>query len=161
MEVMMVRITSGPKAFVATVALSVLAGCAQPALQAQAPRHDAATSGPELAGAWYQIDFDTSSAEINERGRRVIGSAAYVIANTPDTRLTVIGRTDRVGAPPAHLALSERRAKAVRDALTNAGVPAARIDTSWTGDVRQGAAMQDDAQPHSRVVDITVVKMPM
>lgn len=157
----MVRITSGLKAFVAAFGLSVLAGCAQPAQQAQAPRHDAATTGPELAGAWYQIYFDTNSAEINERGRRVVGSAAYVIANTPDTRLTVIGRTDRVGAPPANLALSERRAKAVRDSLINAGVPAGRIDTSWTGEVRPGAAMQDDAQPYNRVVDITVVKMPI
>lgn len=159
----MVRTTNGLRALAAAVALSVLAACAQSAQQAAPPRHDAATSGPELAGAWYQIYFDTNSAEINERGRRVIGSAAYVIANTPDTRLTVVGRTDRIGAPPANLVLSERRAKAVRDALIDAGVPAVRIDTDWTGEVRQGAPpMQDDAiQPRNRVVDITVVKVPM
>lgn len=158
----MVRATNGLRALTAAVALSVLAACAQPAQQAAPSRHDAATSGPELAGAWYQIYFDTNSAEINERGRRVVGSAAYVIANTPDTRLTVVGRTDRIGAPPANLVLSERRAKAVRDALIEAGVPPLRIDTDWTGEVRQGAQMQDDAtQPRNRVVDITVVKVPM
>lgn len=158
----MVRTTNGLRALTAAVALSVLAACAQQAQQPTPARHDAATSGPELAGAWYQIYFDTNSAEINERGRRVVGSAAYVIANTPDTRLTVVGRTDRIGGPPANLVLSERRAKAVRDALIAAGVPALRIDTDWTGEVSQRAQMHDDAtQPRNRVVDITVVKVPM
>lgn len=158
----MVRKTNGLRAFTAAVTLLALGACAQPEQQTSPPRHDAATSGPELAGAWYQIYFDTNSAEVNDRGKRIVGTAASIVANNPDTRLTLIGRTDRIGAPPANLVLSERRAKAVRDALIDAGVPAARIDTDWTGQVRQGAQMQDDAtQPRNRVVDITVVKMPM
>ncbi|WP_144184149.1 OmpA family protein [Elioraea rosea] len=140
--------------------VSGLAACTETTQQASAPRHDAATSGPELAGVWYQVYFDTGSAEVNERGRMIARNVAYVTTNSAATRVTVIGRTDRIGAAPSNMALSERRATAVRDALISAGVPAARIDTSWTGEVRQAASQADTDPAHSRVVDVTVVRTP-
>jgi peptidoglycan-associated lipoprotein len=145
---------------IATLALSFVAGCAQQATApAPQPAHDAATSGPELAGAWYQIYFDTGSAAINARGQMIVKNVAYVIANGGPARVTVIGRTDRVGSAPDNLALSGRRASAVRDALVAAGVPAAIIDTSWIGEGVQTAAAADEAvNPRNRAVDVTVVK---
>ena len=145
------------RALVAILALSISAGCAE---QASPPPQSGVGNGPELAGAWYQVYFDTNSAEINERGRMMVERVAYIVANAGPTRVTVIGRTDRVGAPPANVALSHRRANAVRDALIAAGVPAADIDTSWTGEGKQAVKTGDDfAEPRNRVVDITVVKL--
>ena len=142
----------------AILALSAEAGCAQ---QSSMPSQAAATTDPELAGAWYQVFFDTNSATINVRGQTIVKSVAYVVANADTTRVTVIGKTDRVGAPPANLVLSQRRADTVRDALIAAGVPAGRIDTSWTGEARQQVATADDAsESRNRVVDITVIKQP-
>jgi len=144
------------RALVATLALSVAAGCTE---QSSPPPQAAAGTSPELAGAWYQIYFDTNSVNIDARGRAIVKNVAYVVANAGPTRVTVIGRTDRVGAPPANLALSHRRADAVRDALITAGVPAASIDTSWTGEAKQAVATANDAaEPRNRVVDVTVVK---
>ena len=144
------------RALVAAVALSMAAGCAQ---QASPPPQAAATTVPELAGAWYQVYFDTNSADINARGQLIVKHVAYIVANAGPTRVTVIGRTDRIGAPPANMALSQRRADAVRDALIAAGVPAANIDTSWTGEGKQQVATAaDTAEPRNRVVDVTVVK---
>jgi len=144
------------RALVATLALSMAAGCAE---QSSPPPQAAAGTSPELAGAWYQIYFDTNSVNIDARGRAIVKNVAYVVANAGPTRVTVIGRTDRVGAPPANLALSHRRADAVRDALITAGVPAASIDTSWTGEAKQAVATANDAaEPRNRVVDVTVVK---
>ncbi len=148
------------RACVATLALSMVAGCAQQAAQPawQPPPATEATS-PELTGAWYQVYFDTNSVAINARGQMIVKNVAYVVANNSATRVTVIGKTDRVGAPSANMALAQKRADAVRDALTAAGVPAARIDTSWTGESRPQVATRDDAsEPRNRVVDITVVK---
>jgi OOP family OmpA-OmpF porin len=55
----------------------------------------------------------------------------------------------------------QRRADAVRDALIAAGVPADRIDTSWTGEAKQAVATANDVnEPRNRVVDVTVVKEP-
>ena len=89
----------------------------------------------------------------------IVKNVAYVVANIASTRVTVIGKTDRVGAPPANMALSHRRADAIRDALIAAGVPAGRIDTSWTGEGKQQVATANEvAESRNRVVDVTVVK---
>jgi OOP family OmpA-OmpF porin len=144
------------RALVATLALSMVAGCAQ---QASPPPQAAAATGPELAGAWYRIYFDTNSSAIDARGQMIVKNVAYVVANIASTRVTVIGKTDRVGAPPANMALSHRRADAIRDALIAAGVPAGRIDTSWTGEGKQQVATANEvAESRNRVVDVTVVK---
>jgi peptidoglycan-associated lipoprotein len=156
MEVTMLQSAKILRALVPALALSLAAGCAE---QASSPPPAVAATGPELAGAWYQIFFDTNKSEINTRGQQIVKNVAYVVANNGATRVTVIGKTDRVGAPPANLALSQRRADAVRDALIAAGVPAARIDTSWTGEGKPQVATTDEAaEPRNRVVDITVVK---
>ena len=133
-------------------------GCTEAPPPAAAPPHDAATTGPELAGAWYQVYFDTNSAVLNQRGQMIVGKVAYVVQNDPTTRVTVIGRTDRIGAAPTNMALSQRRAVAVSDALIAAGVPASRIDTSWTGEAVQRKPTVQDSDPRGRVVDVTVVK---
>ena len=74
---------------VATLVLSFVAGCAEQATApASPPTHDAATSGPELAGAWYQIYFDTGSIAINARGQMIVKNVAYVVANGGPARVT-------------------------------------------------------------------------
>jgi peptidoglycan-associated lipoprotein len=144
------------RAVLAILALSLAAACAD---QAPPPPQGAAVDGPELAGAWYQVYFDTKSFAINQRGQLIVNTVAHVVANNAATRVTVIGKTDRVGTPAANMALSQRRADAVRSALVTAGVPAARIDTSWTGEGKQEVATVDEAaEQRNRVVDVTVVK---
>ena len=143
---------------VVILAVFAAAGCAQ---QASQPLQSAAETGPELAGAWYQVYFDTNSSTINARGQMIAKTVAYLVANNGTTRVTVIGKTDRVGAPPANMALAQRRAEAVSDALITAGVPTARIDTSWAGEGKQQVATADDiSEPRNRVVDITVLQQP-
>lgn len=146
--------------FVAAIALSLVAGCAQ---QSPPPSQAAASSvaaDPELAGAWYQIFFDTNKSDIDSRGRMVVNNVAYVATNNGMTRVTVIGKTDRVGSTAGNVALSQRRADQVRDALIAAGVPADRIDTSWTGEARQTVSTANESdEQRNRVVDVTVVKM--
>lgn len=139
------------------VILGMLGGCAE---EAVSPPPQVATSpAPQLAGAWYQVYFDNGSSQINDRGRLIVNTVAYVTTNNGTTRVTVIGKTDRVGAPPANMALAKRRAEAIRDALVTAGVPTSRIDTSWIGEGKQDVATADDvAEPRNRVVDVTVVQ---
>lgn len=133
-----------------------MAACAQ---QASSPPRVAAMSDAELAGAWYQVYFDTNKFEMDTRGQAIVKNVAYVVANTDTTRVTVIGKTDRVGSPAANMALSQRRADAVKKALVSAGVPASRIETSWTGEGKQEVSTADEAvERRNRVVDITVIK---
>jgi len=162
------------RALLAAVTITAVAACAAPQTSPRttsAPSSPSASSAaaagpstmnPELAGAWYQVFFATNSTDINERGRMIVQRVAYVTANEPTTRVTLIGKSDQVGAPSPNLILSQRRADAVRAALVAAGVPTNRISTSWTGEGRPDvvASTADGAEQLNRVVDITIMKWP-
>jgi peptidoglycan-associated lipoprotein len=135
----------------AAVGFAMLAACAD---QGSPP---AAAAAPQLAGAWYQVFFDTDKADLSPRGQLIVSKVAEVVRTHDEVRVTVIGRTDRAGTAAANMALSERRAELVRDALIAAGVPAARIDTSWLGEGKQAVPTPDDvAARRNRVVDIVL-----
>lgn len=143
------------RVFIPVIGLA-MAACAQ---QASAPPKITAMSDAELAGAWYQVYFDTSKTDIDARGQMIVNTVAHVVANADTTRVTVIGKTDRVGSDAANMALSQKRADVVRTALINAGVPMSRIETSWTGEGKQDVATSNEAsERRNRVVDITVIK---
>ena len=147
----MAGFTRSWRPLLAAVGLAMLAACAD---QGSPP---AAVAAPQLAGAWYQVFFDTDKADLSPRGQLIVNKVADVVRTNNEVRVTVIGRTDRAGTAAANMALSERRAELVRDALIAAGVPAARIDTSWLGEGEQDVPTPDDvAMQRNRVVDILV-----
>ncbi|MBF0355269.1 MAG: OmpA family protein [Alphaproteobacteria bacterium] len=157
----MFQIAKVIRTLAASLLLVAAAGCAE---QAATPQRTTSappmSNDPELAGAWYQIFFDTNKAEIDTRGQMVIKNVAYVATSNEMTRVTVIGKTDRVGDAASNVALSQRRADQVRDALIAAGVPGEHIDTRWTGESSQKVSTVDEAaEQRNRVVDVTVIKL--
>ena len=146
----MAGFTRSWRPLLAAVGLALLAACAD---QGSPP----AAAAPQLAGAWYQVFFDTDKTDLSTRGQLIVNKVAEVVSTNNEVRVTVIGRTDRAGTAAANMALAERRAELVRDALIAAGVPAARIDTSWLGEGEQDVPTPDDvAAQRNRVVDIVV-----
>ncbi len=148
---------SRPARFISILALTaLLAGCAQQ----PAPTGEAAiTVPPPGKRVHYQVFFKTDSAALDEEGRSVIASIASVAASDKNMSVRVIGKTDRLGAPPVNMALSKRRTEVVLEALVAAGMPTARIDWGWTGE--RGAPIptaDEKSEPRNRVVDITVNK---
>ena len=145
----------------ATATIAALAGlvaCAAPMASPPRAPEPVASMAPDLVGAWYQVLFSSSGVDIDARGRLIVDAAARAAAANPSSRVSVIGRTDRVGRSAANLTLSERRAERVRDALIAAGVPPGRIDTQWTGELRQRVGTRNEvAEERNRVVDITVL----
>ena len=72
------------------------------------------------------IHFDSGSDVVPAAVQPLLDEAARAIASLPEgTRIVVVGHTDAVGDPAANLALSQRRAAAVRSALLARGVAAA------------------------------------
>jgi OOP family OmpA-OmpF porin len=87
----------------------------------------------------------------------ILDRVADIAKRNEDVRVSVIGKTDRVGAPDANMALSEARAERVRNALIDSGVPSSRIDMSWVGERKQDMRTPDDiAEQRNRVVDVLV-----
>lgn len=91
------------------------------------------------------VFFRINSAKI-DRGQQVsvYNTAEYLKAN-PSARVNIVAYADRqTGTPAYNLALSERRAKAVADALTNEyGIDSSRISVDWKGDTEQPYAEND------------------
>ena len=159
----MLEFMKSGRLLVAAIGVSMLAACAsQPAPTTTAakplPPQSAVAPAPQPGAGWYQVRFDTNRSDISANGQMIVNSVATAVKNDPTVRVTVIGKTDRVGTEAANLQLSAKRAQQVRNALiaTNL-VPANRIDTRWMGEGTQEVATGDEvAEVRNRVVDITV-----
>ena len=82
----------------------------------------------------YGIYFDFNSATIKPESEAVLRQIADIMRKNPDWRLSVSGHTDNIGGDPANLALSQRRAAAVKDALvTRYQITPDRLATSGYG----------------------------
>ena len=59
------------------------------------------------------------------------------------TRVIVVGHTDTSGSPAYNVRLSERRAKAVADALVGQGVGAGALQVDWKGETQLAVPTPD------------------
>jgi outer membrane protein OmpA-like peptidoglycan-associated protein len=73
------------------------------------------------------IYFESASAVLDPASNATIAALARMLARHADWTVTIEGHTDSIGTSAANLALSERRANAVRARLTSGGVAAARL----------------------------------
>jgi len=96
----------------------------------------------------HGVYFNTGSATLLTESAPVLSGVAQLLKAHPDWHVLVEGHTDNIGAAPANLALSARRAGAVRDALVSKlGVPASSIEAKGFGDARP---MEDNATLQGR-----------
>lgn len=65
----------------------------------------------------YSIYFSFNSDAIREESEPTLKEIAEILRRHPDWKLSVNGHTDNVGGDKSNLALSQRRAAAVKDAL--------------------------------------------
>jgi outer membrane protein OmpA-like peptidoglycan-associated protein len=80
------------------------------------------------------ITFDFNRANVRHEFTPQIRQLEQTLARYPGMSVTVIGHADAIGSDEYNLRLSERRARAVGDALTDYGVGYRRIDTSGMGE---------------------------
>ena len=87
--------------------------------------------------------FDTDQAEIRAGAQRNMDKLVSFLQAYPARRAMVEGFTDSTGAADHNLALSARRADAVRAALVGAGIRADRIATKGYGEAYPAAGNAD------------------
>ncbi|TIR93373.1 OmpA family protein [Mesorhizobium sp.] len=85
------------------------------------------------------LNFDFGSATLSDTEVQKLEGVATamdkLLKKNPAETFLIEGHTDAVGTPDANLALSDRRAEAVAEALTNAfGVPAENLTTQGYGE---------------------------
>jgi outer membrane protein OmpA-like peptidoglycan-associated protein len=85
-----------------------------PAAPAPAPQVEAART--------YLVFFDWDRADLTERARQIVATAAAASTHVQTTRIEVNGYTDLSGTPTYNQKLSVRRAEAVESELVRDGV---------------------------------------
>jgi outer membrane protein OmpA-like peptidoglycan-associated protein len=80
--------------------------------------------------------FDSGSAKLQPGAQDKLREVSRVFMRYPRTRLEIVGHTDSRGSEASNESLSQRRAAAVRTALTSEGVEAGRITVRAEGETR-------------------------
>lgn len=105
-----------------------------PGPQPQAGVLERALAGNGCRAPLNGLYFPTGSAQLLPRSRPALDAAAQLLQRHPDWRLAIEGHTDNVGGAAYNLALSRRRAAAVRDALVaQARIAPSRLSATGLG----------------------------
>ena len=80
------------------------------------------------------VTFDVNSATIRPGFYTELQQVAQILNKYPETTIQVIGHTDSTGSEAYNQTLSERRASSVKNALTQYGVLASRINAIGLGE---------------------------
>lgn len=83
--------------------------------------------------AVYGINFDFNSATLRPESTVVLEQVAGLLRGEPALGIVIEGHTDDVGGDAYNMALSGKRANAVRDWLVAAGIDASRLEAVGKG----------------------------
>ena len=92
----------------------------------------------------FPVYFDTNSGQLTEAARAVVADAAERVKGCVLGRIDVVGLADATGGAGVNLTVSRRRANAVAEALTRAGLPRPTLDIDAVG---SAGAVTPEGQP--------------
>lgn len=90
------------------------------------------------------IQFEPLSAEIDPASDTVLTQLAQLLSQVPSNDFEVVGHTDDVGDEQENLLLSQERAQAVVDRLTELGIAAERMTSRGEGEAQPIADNETD-----------------
>jgi outer membrane protein OmpA-like peptidoglycan-associated protein len=112
---------------------------------------------PAVAPPSFMVFFDWDRANLSDQALNTIRQAAAAFKSKGSARITATGHTDTSGPEAYNMALSLRRANAVKDALVREGVPAASITVIGRGESNPLVPTGDGVrEPQNRRVEIVV-----
>ena len=110
---------------------------------------------PPVQAPSFMVFFDWDRSDLSAQAMTTIQQAAGAYKSNNGARITAIGHTDTSGPNNYNMALSLRRASAVKGALVQSGVPAGAIDTVGKGEEGLMVQTADGVrEPQNRRVEI-------
>ena len=107
--------------------------------------------------ASFMVFFDWDRSNLSQQALATIGQAANAFKQKGAARLVATGHTDTSGPADYNMALSLRRANAVKDALVQNGVPANVISVVGRGEQGLLVPTPDGVrEPQNRRVEIVL-----
>lgn len=105
----------------------------------------------------FMVFFDWDRADLTQEALGTIQRAADAYKKKGGARITATGHTDRSGTDDYNMALSLRRANAVKDALIHDGVSAADISVVGRGEAQPLVQTPDGVrEAQNRRVEIAI-----
>jgi outer membrane protein OmpA-like peptidoglycan-associated protein len=112
---------------------------------------------PPVAAPSFMVFFDWDRSNLSQQALNTIRQAADAYKTKGSARITATGHTDTTGPANYNMALSLRRANAVKDALVRDGVPATAISVVGKGETDLLVPTGDGVrEPQNRRVVIVI-----
>jgi outer membrane protein OmpA-like peptidoglycan-associated protein len=112
---------------------------------------------PAVAPPSFMVFFDWDRSNLSQQALATIQQAANAFKAKGNARITATGHTDTSGPESYNMALSLRRANAVKDALVRNGVPAQAITVIGMGEKGLLVPTGDGVrEPQNRRVEIVI-----
>lgn len=108
--------------------------------------------------ALNNVFFESGKWELDEKSKPELDQLARLLKANPALRLEISGHTDDVGDDKRNLDLSLKRANAVRDYLTAAGIDPKRLETKGYGETRPEVPnTSDEARRQNRRMEARIL----
>ncbi len=103
------------------------------------------------------VTFGFDSSELTMQARNALNDVSSVLTQYPETRVNIAGHTDSTGDSAYNQRLSERRAQAVGNYLSQSGVASNRLYMNGYGESQPVASNETEAgRAQNRRVEITL-----
>jgi outer membrane protein OmpA-like peptidoglycan-associated protein len=103
------------------------------------------------------VYFDFDKAVLTSTGLLLVDAVATQMRSDPTLTVALVGKADLPGAPTYNMALSDRRASTVRDALVARGISGNRIGARSVGEREPPMLTAETTREQlNRVVEITI-----
>jgi outer membrane protein OmpA-like peptidoglycan-associated protein len=146
-----------------------LLGCATTGKIGEVSKFDISTASPEDIAKALRKDgkvvisggilFETDSAKLSPSAENVVRRISETMKNNPDLKVAVVGYTDSTGDFNYNIRLSERRAKAIVDALVKDGVAADRLAGVGVGPLSPVATNDTvEGRTQNRRVELVLIR---
>ena len=119
-------------------ACSILPQTSEPELGAAlaSPSEETHQSGHGTTLIVNDVLFDFEKAELHSGADKIVSRAVDYLRSNPESEVTIEGHTDHIGPKSYNQKLSEKRAKAIANALKENGISADRISTVGYGETK-------------------------
>jgi outer membrane protein OmpA-like peptidoglycan-associated protein len=105
----------------------------------------------------FIVYFPFDQYVLTPEAQQVVQEAASYASSGGASRIVVTGHADTSGSAAYNIRLSERRAKAVADALVGLGVNSSALSVDWKGESEPAVATGDGVkEPLNRRATINV-----